>query len=93
MKRYDNETKVRILAEIKEVGSTMAVARKHGISDKTIHGWLRAERNRDVNTTNKTVRELEKTIAARDRQIEVLKSLLKKTYQVWNNEDEPLKSS
>ena len=92
MRRYDNETKAQVLAEIKEVGSVEAVARKHGISGKTIHGWVRAERNRDVNQTNKTVRELEKTLAARDRQIEVLKSLLKKTYQVWNNEDEQLKN-
>lgn len=92
MKRYDNETKIQVLNEIKEVGSVEAVARKYGISGKTIHSWLRAERNKDVNATNKSVRELEKTIAARDRQIEVLKSLLKKTYQVWNNEDELLKS-
>ncbi len=90
--RYSNEVKVQVLAEIKEVGSIEAVARKHGISGKTIQNWLRAERNKDVHEHNKSVRELEKTIAARDRQIEVLKSLLKKTYQVWNTEDEQLKN-
>ena len=77
-----------MLAEIREVGSVEAVARKHGISGKTIHNWLRSERNKDVNDANKTMRKLEKIIAERDQQITVLKSLLKKTYQVWNNEDE-----
>jgi transposase-like protein len=90
--RYSSEIKVQVLSEIKEVGSIEAVARKHGISGKTIHNWLRNERNKDVNETNKTVRELEKIINSRDRQIEVLKSLLKKTYQVWNTEDEQLKN-
>ncbi len=92
MKKYSNEIKVQVLAEIKEVGSIEAVARKHDISGKTIHNWLRAERNKDVNDANKSVRQLEKTIAERDLQIEVLKSLLKKTYQVWNNEDKPSKN-
>ncbi len=90
--RYSNEVKIQVLAEIKEVGSIEAVARKHGISGKTIHNWLRNERNKDVNDNNKTVRELQKIIDSRDRQIEVLKSLLKKTYQVWNTEDEQLKN-
>ena len=90
--RYSAETKVQVLAEIKEVGSIEAVARKHGISGKTIHNWLRNERNKDANENNKTVRELEKIINSRDRQIEVLKSLLKKTYQVWNTEGEPSKN-
>lgn len=88
MKKYSNETKVQILAEIKEVGSIEAVARKHNISGKTIHNWLRAERNKDVNDATKSVRQLEKALAEKDLQIEVLKSLLKKTYQVWSNEDE-----
>ena len=91
--RYSSEVKVQILAEIKEVGSIEAVARKHGISGKTIHNWLRNERNKDVNDANKSVRQLEKIILERDQQIMVLKSLLKKTYQVWNNEDEQSKSS
>lgn len=92
MKRWASETKIQILEEIKEVGSVTAVANKHGISPKTVSSWLRAERNKDVNDSNKTVRQLEKTIAERDRQILVLKSLLKKTYQVWNSEDELLKN-
>lgn len=88
MNRYPKEIKIQIINEVKEVGSIEAVARKHGISGKTIHNWLRAERNKDVNDTSKQVRTLEKTIEERDREILVLKSLLKKTYQVWNNEDE-----
>lgn len=92
MTKYNSEIKTQILTEIKEVGSIEAVARKHGISGKTIHNWLRAERNKDVTDSNKQLRQLEKTIAERDRQILVLKSLLKKTYQVWNNEDELLKN-
>lgn len=92
MTKYNSEIKTQIMTEIKEVGSIEAVARKHGISGKTIHNWLRAERNKDVTDSNKQLRQLEKTIAERDRQILVLKSLLKKTYQVWNNEDELLKN-
>jgi transposase-like protein len=92
MNRYSSEVKTQVLNEIKEVGSVLAVARKHGISDKTIGNWLRAARNKDVNDANKSVRQLEKTIAEQEKQIEVLKSLLKKTYQVWNSEDEPLKN-
>lgn len=92
MKRYDSDFKVQILNEVKEVGSVEAVARKHQVSGKTIHNWLRAERNKDVNESNKQVRQLEKIIHERDQQIEVLKSLLKKTYQVWNNEEKPSKN-
>lgn len=92
MKRYSNEIKIQVLAEIKDVGSIEAVARKHGISGKTIHNWLRAERNKDINDANKSVREMQKIIDSRDRQIEVLKSLLKKTYQVWGSEDEQSKN-
>ncbi len=92
MNKYSAEVKVQVLNEIKEVGSVEAVARKHGISGKTIHNWMRAERNKDVTDANKSVREMQKVIDSRDRQIEVLKSLLKKTYQVWNSEEEPSKS-
>lgn len=92
MNRYPAEIKVQVLSEVKEVGSIEAVARKHGISGKTIHNWVRAERDKDVNDSNRNVRQLEKVIAERDKQILVLKSLLKKTYQVWNNEDELSKS-
>jgi transposase-like protein len=75
MNRYSKEVKVQILSEIKEVGSIEDVARKHNVNGKTIQNWLRAERNKDVNDSNKQVRQLEKTIAERDRQILVLKSL------------------
>lgn len=82
MNRYSNEIKTQILNEVKEVGSIESVARKHNISGKTIHNWLRYIRNKDQIQAAKSSREYEKIIASRDRQIEVLKSLLKKTYQV-----------
>lgn len=93
MNRYPTEFKMQMLAEVKEVGSVEAVARKHGVSGKTIHNWVYAERNKDAIDAGRSVRQLEKIIAERDKQIMVLKSLLKKTYQVWNNEDEQLKNT
>lgn len=93
MSKYSKELKSQILVEIKEVGSVAAVARKHNINDKTIHNWIRADRNKENIEANRSVRQLEKALAEKEKQILVLKSLLKKTYQVWNNEDELLKNS
>jgi transposase-like protein len=91
--QFSMELKQQILREIEETGSVVVVARKHGIIPRTIYNWVRASKNTVQISEQKRVRELTKQVQEQALQIEVLKSLLKKTYQVWDSENKPLSSS
>ena len=79
----------QIIRECLEVGSTSAVCNKHGLNLKTVSTWVRNYKNRDEIQDQKQVRQLHRKLADAELEIKVLKSLLKKTYQVWNNEEKP----
>jgi len=83
------DVKQQILKEVEETGSIALVAKKHGINPKNVYNWRRASKNSVQISEHRKVRELTKKVEEQALQIEVLKSLLKKTYQVWDSENKP----
>ena len=83
MRNYSTEEKDQILKEVKETGNVAVVAKKHGIATSTIHTWLNRLKNKDVISSKKTIRQLEKQLADKELENRVLKELLKKTNQAW----------
>jgi len=86
MKSYSIEFKEQIVKEIQEVGNISLVCKKHGLKPSTAHGWLNGVKNKDKIAEKKQFREYQKKIKDLELQVEVLTSLLKKTYPLWNNE-------
>lgn len=83
---HSNELKEQVLKEIKEVGNVSLVCKKHGLKTSTVHGWLDKIKNKDKIIEAKANRQLQKKVKDLELQVEVLTSLLKKTYPLWNNE-------
>jgi transposase-like protein len=92
-RKFSMEFKEQILREVTETGSVTLVAKKHGINSRNIYLWQSASKNSVQISEQRKVRELTKQVQEQALQIEVLKSLLKKTYQVWDNESKPRSSS
>jgi transposase len=46
--RHSAELKDQVVKEVIETGSTSIVARKHGVSPKTVHNWVRQIKNKDT---------------------------------------------
>ncbi len=86
MKMFTPEFKEQIIKEIKEVGNISLVCKKHGLKSSTVHGWLNKINNKERISEAKANREAQKKIKDLELQVEVLTSLLKKTYPLWNNE-------
>ena len=87
--KFSAELKTLVLKEIEEVGSITTVANKHNISPKTVHNWVKASRSGDGMKNYKEIKSLHQQLKDKDLEIRVLKELLKKTVQVWSNEDQP----
>lgn len=83
---HSNELKDQVLKEIKEVGNVSLVCKKQGLKTSTVHGWLDKIKNKDKIVEAKANRQLQKKVKDLELQVEVLTSLLKKTYPLWNNE-------
>lgn len=83
---HSEELKDQVLKEIKEVGNVSLVCKKHGLKTSTVHGWLDKIKNKDKIVEAKANRQLQKKVKDLELQVEVLTSLLKKTYPLWNNE-------
>lgn len=86
--KHPQELKEQVLKEIKEVGNISLVCKKHGLRSSTVHGWLHRVKNKDKIIEAKANRQMQKKIKDLELQVEVLTSLLKKTYPLWNNEKE-----
>ncbi len=84
--RYSNEFKEQVVKEISEVGNIALVCRKHSLKPSTVNSWLNLRRNKVQHADKKQSREFQKRIKDLELQVEVLTSLLKKTYPLWNNE-------
>ena len=85
-KQYTNEYKEQIIKEVQEVGNVSLVCRKHNLKPSTVHGWLYKVKNKDKIDEAKVNKQMQKKIKDLELQVEVLTSLLKKTYPLWNNE-------
>ena len=83
---YQTEFKEQIVKEIQEVGNISLVCRKHGLKTSTVHGWLHVNKNKDKIAEQKLNKQQARKIKDLELQVEVLTSLLKKTYPLWNNE-------
>lgn len=86
MKQYSQEFREQILKEIEEVGNITLVCKKHGLRRTTVHGWLHRDKNKVKIAEQKQIKALSRKVKDQELEIEVLKSLLKKTYPLWNNE-------
>jgi transposase len=86
MKMYSSEFKEQIVKEVKEVGNISLVCKKHDLKLSTVHGWLHSNKNRAQIAEKKQNKEYQKKIKDLELQVEVLTSLLKKTYPLWNSE-------
>ena len=80
------ELKEQVLKEIKEVGNISLVCKKHGLKTSTVHGWLHKNKFKTQIADKKQTKEYQKKIKDLELEVEVLTSLLKKTYPLWNSE-------
>ena len=87
MKRYSQEFKDQIIQEVKDVGNASAVAKKHGLNLTTVHTWVKKEARLPMEDSQKKIKQLEKQLADKDLENQILKELLKKTNKVWLGRD------
>lgn len=97
--KYSKELKEQITQEIREVGNITAVARKHGISPSTLHGWIYhqkvkagsiSEIRKELSAKDEQaeeVKKLKKQLDRKDLEIRIMKDLLKKTYQIFPTDE------
>jgi transposase-like protein len=85
MGRYTNEQKQQVITEVKETGDIGFVAKKNGIPVTTVQGWVSKDSKSNVSSINDLakIKQLKKELGDKDLEIEILRDLLKKTYQVW----------
>ena len=86
MKQYDLEFKKKVLQEVDEVQNTSLVAKKYSLAPSTVFTWRKSLQFKEINSKEKSIKELKKELADKELENQVLKELLKKTYQVWNKE-------
>lgn len=81
-KQYSEAYKRGAVAKAKESGNVSQTARELGITNKTLHAWIKQYAEPfDITTASerdleKRVHELEKRLAVREAQIEVLKKAI-----------------
>lgn len=83
----DAAFKAKILKEISETGNVALVTRTHGLNYQTVSGWVRAVRKAPAKKKAKEAKSLEQKLSRLELENRILKELLKKTNQVWLNED------
>lgn len=94
MKRYDTEFKNQLIKEVTQTGSLTLVAKKHNISVKTLHYWVRGKKplNKDVDPKHQ-LKLAQKKLQRAELENKILKELLKKTNQLWLTDAQSLESS
>ena len=85
-KVYSPEFKAQVTKEAIETNNTAIVAKKHGLSQRTVYNWFSKEVNKESNTKKKSMKALEKELSEAQLEIAILKDLLKKTVHVWSKE-------
>lgn len=95
MGKFSEESKKRIIQEVKAVGSITTVAKKHSIPVSTLHAWVTKDSkasnsNPDIKYGSKSDRDkvkvLEKKLKESELENQILKDLLKKTNHAWLGE-------
>ena len=85
-KFYSPEFKAQVTKEAIETNNTALIARKHGVSQKTVYNWYSKEINKDSASNKKSLKSLEKELSETKLENQILKDLLKKTFHVWSKE-------
>ena len=86
-KQYEPEFKLQLAKEAIETNNPIAVATKYNVGVKNIYNWVKNFKNKDQIAEQKEMSKLRKQLADEQLKNQMLTSLLKKTYQVWNSED------
>lgn len=85
-KVYSTEFKNQVIKEAIETNNTALVARKHGLSQRTVYNWYSKEINKESIEKNKSMKFLQKELSDVKLENQILKDLLKKTVHVWSKE-------
>ena len=95
-KKYTEEEKLQIINEAKTSGNIAATAKRYSVSDGTIHGWMRkfevAKPVKIISSKSdqQEIKRLKRQLADAQLENSILKDLVKKTVQVWTNENSSL---
>jgi hypothetical protein len=60
--------------------------KKHGISQRTVYNWFDKVQNKNEIDHKKELKAIKKELYEANLQNQILKDLLKKTYQVWETD-------
>jgi len=87
-KVYTESQKQQIIKEVSDTGNLSLVAEKHSIPKSTVGTWISNTKphNIEKHKEKTEVKDLKRKLADAELENKVLKELLKKTYQVWNND-------
>lgn len=79
---YTPEFKAQVTKEAIETNNTALVAKKHGLSQRTVYNWFSKEINKDSISKKKNLKTIEKRNQELELENQILKALLKKTTNV-----------
>ena len=79
---YTPEFKTQVTKEAIETNNTALVAKKHGLSQRTVYNWFSKEINKDSISKKKNLKAVEKRNQELELENQILKALLKKTTNV-----------
>lgn len=86
-KKYDSDFKAQIVKEVMETNNNTAlVGKRHNLSQRTVYNWYAKEKNKENKIGEKTLNSLKKELQKSKTENQMLRELLKKTYQVWPTE-------
>lgn len=86
-KKYDPEFKAQVVREVIETNNNTAlVGKRHNLSQRTVYNWFAKEKDKSNTADNKSLKSLKKELSESKLENQILRELLKKTYQVWPTE-------
>jgi transposase-like protein len=69
-KVYSQEFKEQVAKEAVEVGNTSLVARKHGVSQKSLNNWVQASKGKSKKRSVRNLEQVRKDIEATPEQLQ-----------------------
>lgn len=84
--KLEPELKSKALEDYLKTGNAQAVGKKYGVSADSLYNWKHELKLKNADITvfseKQKLKKLEHTLAEKELEIEILRDLLKKTYQV-----------
>ena len=81
-KKYSPELKEQVLKDLDEVGDINVVCQKHNIPKHAVYRFRRDRLKSPILNKDRTIKELNKELREKNLENQILRELLKKTYQV-----------